>query len=74
MEAPRVHYGGYYRCKERYLKQGEKKMYQEYIPLIEVTYYRYFRFFPDGRFTFFLSNKKLPRDKIMNSLSLNPNE
>ncbi|EAR93830.1 F-box protein (macronuclear) [Tetrahymena thermophila SB210] len=69
MEAPRIHFGGYYICKERYTKIGEKDLHHTITPLIEITYYRYFRFLPDGRMFFLLSNKKLKKDAIIKSLS-----
>ena len=70
MEAPRVHFGGYYVLKERYTKIGEKSLNHLFTPLIEVTYYRYFRFLPDGRFLFLLLNKKISPDVISKKLSI----
>lgn len=69
MEAPRIHFGGYYIFKERYTKIGEKDLHHTITPLIEVTYYRYFRFLPDGRLFFLLSNKKLKKEAIIKNLS-----
>ncbi len=68
MLCPRIHYGGYYYCKEKYIKIGEKNMNITFTPVIEIIYYRYFRFLPDGRIFFVLSNKKLKNDNVGDNL------
>jgi hypothetical protein len=45
MQAPRVNFNGFYVCKHKYVKIGEKGLTHTVTPLHIIYYYRYIRFF-----------------------------
>lgn len=47
-ERPAIRFDGVYASRSMYLRTGEHEGISWYPPLIEVSYYRYIRFYPDG--------------------------
>lgn len=47
-ERPAIRFDGVYVSRSMYLRTGEHEGISWYPPLIEVVYYRYIRFYPDG--------------------------
>ena len=47
-QAPRIHFNGFYVCRHKYVKIGEKGFTHSVTPMHVIFYYRYIRFFEDG--------------------------
>jgi hypothetical protein len=70
LNVPRVRYGGVYLMKENYIRSGTREIHQQYDPLHEVEFYRYFRFFPNGLAMSCLCVNKLNKDKIKKIMTI----
>lgn len=64
LEKPRINYDGVYISRTRYIRQGDVGFQDlTYRPFHVVRYYRYLRFFPDGRVLILTTNEE--PDKIV---------
>lgn len=64
LEKPRVNYDGVYISRTRYIRQGDVGFQDiTYRPFHVIRYYRYLRFFPDGRVLILTTNEE--PDKII---------
>ena len=66
---PRLHFNGYYVCREKIVRIGEKSDKYPVTPIHVIYYYRYFRFFPDGTVLYHVRGKRLKSSDLLAFLS-----
>lgn len=67
LNRPRVRHDGFYVSRNTYIKPGERSMNCKYKPVHLVCYFRYYRFFPEGRLLYRttpLALKKAAREML----------
>jgi hypothetical protein len=62
---------GYYMCKHKYIKIGEKNEQTLICPIHIIYYYRYIRFLEDGSCIYYVANRKLKEEDIIQRLTKN---
>jgi hypothetical protein len=68
-QCPRLHFNGYYVCREKYVRIGEKNEKYPVAPIHVVYYYRYFRFLPDGTALYNVRSKRIKSNEMLTFLS-----
>lgn len=68
-QCPRVHYNGYYVCREKIVRLGEKNEKYPVVPIHVIYYYRYFRFLHDGTVLFHVRGKRIKHNEVLTFLS-----
>lgn len=66
---PRVHMNGYYVCREKIVRIGEKSEKYPVAPIHVIYYYRYFRFLPDGTVLYHVRGKRIKPNEVLPFLS-----
>ena len=69
LRCPRLHFNGYYVCREKYVRIGEKNEKYPVAPIHVIYYYRYFRFLPDGTVLYHVRGKRIKPNDLLTFLS-----
>ena len=63
-QCPRPNFNGYYLCKHKYVKVGEKTYKNSFTPIHIIFHYRYIRFLEDGSILYYVVPKRIPEENV----------